>query len=291
MSRRFQNIITGILCGLIGGFSSLQVSAAEPEQSSVDSIATLPRPVTSVYRYEVGRTVTHAQYLSPVAYSGTSMSFGGQWTKALPQQPERLVMDFNGGVDFQDQLNPAKTYRMYGLQGNFSWGLQRRWRLPGNWQVGVGGDAEVLGGVLYLAKNSNNPVQAIASLDLALTASASYRFSVGKIPILVSDRLRLPSLGVFFNQEYGETYYEIYLGNHSGLAHCGWWGNRFCIDNLISFQLDLGRTALELGYRYSLTTQWANSTSTRLSTNAFVIGVIPQGLGLKKPRKANFSIY
>lgn len=260
------------------------------EAETPDSLPEL-RPVTSVYRFEAGRAGVVSTYLSPLRYTGTSMALSGLWTKALPQNPRSLVMAFSGGATYQNMLNEAHTSRMYGLQATFAWGLQYRWHLPNGVQVSAGGDAEIYGGLLYLSRNSNNPVSALAAFDLAAAGAASYVWKIGRIPVLVSDRLRIPSVGAFFCQEYGETYYEIYLGNHSGLAHFGWWGNRFCIDNLLSIQLDLGRTALEVGYRYSLMTQWANSLSTRISTHAFVIGVIPQGLGLKKKRKENFSTY
>lgn len=254
------------------------------------------RPVTGIYSLMFGRTSVQATYLSPLKYTGPQLAFTGSWSKALPFNPENAVMEFDGTASFCNLLNPAKTARMVGLNAEVSWDMAWRKRLPCNFQVTAGGGLNLHGGAYYLLRNSNNPVQAMANLSLMLTASASYHFNLGRLPVLVSDRVKLPSLGVFFCPEYGETYYEIYLGNHSGLAHAGWWGNNFRIENTLSVILDFGRTAMEIGYRVNAYNQWANHLNTRIVTNSFVIGIIPGGIGLKKhidelPEDIIYSLY
>ena len=250
-----------------------------------------PRPVTGVYALEMGSTSVKATYLSPLTYKGSQPSVAGMWSKAMPFNPENAVMQFDIDASFCNILNPAQTARMVGLTGDFSWTMSWRKRLPKDFQVTAGGGAEIMGGAYYLLRNSNNPVQAMANISLLLSASASKHFKIGRLPILVADRVKLPSLGAFFCPEYGETYYEIYLGNHKGLAHCGWWGNNFRLDNLLSVTLDFGRTAMFLGYRFNVSTQWANNLNTKIFYNAFVIGVIPGGIGLKSRSKQNYSLY
>lgn len=256
----------------------------------------LSRPVTGVYSLEIGGISAKASYLSPLTYKGTVFSASGIWSKAMPFNPENAVMQFELNANIADMLNPAQTSRMLGLTGRFSWALSWRKHLNKDFQVTLGGGADIDGGAYYLIRNSNNPVQAMANLSLMLTASASRHFRIGRLPIIVADRVNLPSLGIFFCPGYGETYYEIYLGNHKGLAHAGWWGNNFRIDNLLSFSLDFGRTAMLVGYRLNVTTQWANNLNTRIITNSLVVGVIPGGLGLKKryaklPDDKIYSIY
>lgn len=260
---------------------------------SAQDIKTLPRPVTGVYALEIGKTSVQASYLSPLTYSGTQVSLWGQWSKAMPFNPDNAVMTFEGNAAFCNLLNPAQTARMVGLTADFSWDLEWRKRLPYNFQVTAGGGIDVTGGAYYLLRNSNNPVQALANASLLGVASGSWHFKIDRLPILVNDRIRLPVIGAFFCPEYGETYYEIYLGNHKGLAHAGWWGNNFRIDNMLSFTLDFGRTAMLLGYRIEAINQWANNLNTRIVTNYFVIGVIPGGIGLKKKlnKEASEAIY
>ena len=254
------------------------------------------RPVTGVYSLEMGGTSVLATYLSPLTYSGPQYSLSGSWSKAMPFNAEHAIMQFDGSASFCNLLNPAQTARMVGLVADFSWDMAWRARLRHDFQVTAGGGIDFTGGAYYLLRNSNNPVEAVANLSLMLTASASWHFTIGRLPILIADRIKLPSLGVFFSPEYGETYYEIYLGNYKGLAHAGWWGNNFRIDNLLSVTLDFGRTSLMVGYRLNAYNQWANNLNTKIVTNSFVVSVIPGGIGLKKkmqqiPSERIYSLY
>ncbi|MCH5237102.1 MAG: DUF3316 domain-containing protein [Muribaculaceae bacterium] len=256
----------------------------------------MSRPVTGVYSFEIGGTSVLATYLSPLKYTGKRYSLSGNWSKALPFNPEHAIMEFNGAGEFSSLLNPAQTARMLGLQASFSWGMAWRKKLCHGFQITAGAAAGIAGGAYYLVRNGNNPVQAMAAVSLDLTASVSKPFKLGKLPILFSDKLQIPSLSVFFNPGYGETYYEIYLGNMKGLAHAGWWGNNFRLDNLLSFTLDFGRTSMLLGYRFTACTQWANCLNTKIFSNSFVIGVVPGGIGLKKqprrlPEETVYAIY
>lgn len=258
------------------------------EGKAQDSI---PRPVTSVYRIEVGNANARSTYLSPLRYSGNIWGVSGEWSKAFQKNPEHIVMSFAGGLNYRTMLNPAHSARMLGFDARFDWGMAYRLRLPYNLQITGGGLFDLTGGVLYVPRNGNNPVTLPVRIGLDLDASLSWHFKIGRLPMLLTDRFHIPCLGAFFSPQYGETFYEIYIGNYAGLAHCGWWGNNFCVDNLLSLKMDFGRTALEIGYRYDYRSYFANRLVTRTAANTFVIGVIPQGLGMKNKRKANYAGY
>ena len=269
----------------------VEIAEAEEYVDSVES-----RPVTGYYSVEIGGSSVLATYLSPLKYTGKNIGVSGFWTKALPFNPQHAVMNFKGDANLSSLMNPAKTASMIGMFFDFSWGMEWRTKLPCDIQVSAGGAVQIAGGLYYLLRNSNNPVETIANLSLDISASLSKSFRIGRLPILVSDRIQIPSLGIFFSAEYGETYYEIYLGNRKGLVHPGWWGNNFRIDNLLSFTLDFGRTAMSLGYRIYAYNQWANNLNTKVVTNSFVIGVVPGGIGLKNkpknlPENKIYAIY
>ena len=245
----------------------------------------LQRPVVGSYRLEMGKRSAFSSYLSPFYYTGSDFAVSGFWTKALPVNPAHLAMFFEGRANYGSLLNPARTARELDLHANLQWGMQWIKRFEGGWLIGAGGSVGIYGGLLYLTRNGNNPVAAQFAVGLGANAYASKLLHIKRLPILISDRISLPLAGGFFMQEYGEAYYEIYLGNRKGLAHFGWPGNRFGIDNLLSVTLDLGRTAMELGYRFSMQNEHANHLTTRIFNHAFVIGVIPGGLGIKTGRK------
>lgn len=279
------NKCVALLSVIVGLLLPLGLKAQETDSDYVQEQPKMSRPVAGVYGLSIGRTNVQATYLSPLTYSGTQLSAEGSWSKALPFNPESAVMQFDASASFCSLLNPAQTSRMIGLIAEFSWDMSWRKRLPRQFQLTLGGGLDIYGGAYYLLRNSNNPVQAMANVSLMLTASVSKTFLIGRLPVVAADRVKLPSLGVFFCPGYGETYYEIYLGNHKGLAHAGWWGNNFRLDNLLSFTLDFGRTAMMVGYRLNVGTQWANNLNTKIITNSFVVGVIPGGIGLKKQNR------
>lgn len=251
----------------------------------------LQRPIVQQYRIGFGSSRSLSTYLSPLSYSGNAFSVSGEWSKASQWCPENLVMDFNATFNLRKMRNPRHTAVMDGLDLYFSWGMAWRKRLPYNLQVTAGGALRVNGGALYLTRNGNNPVTALASAGLDITASASWHTKIKRLPLIVSNQISVPSLSAFFSPQYGETYYEIWLGNHNGLAHCGWWGNNFGIRHLLSVKLDFGRTAMELGYLYDRQSYWAGGLNTVINTHQLVIGVIPYGLGIKRKRTINSPLY
>lgn len=236
------------------------------------------RPVTSYYNLEVGGAKTVATYLSPIHYHGTEWKASGYWWKALPFSPEHSVMTFDAGIYGGRMLNPAGTASMLNAGAEFKFGMAYRTLLPYGLDLTAGGYAGVEGGAMWLMRNSNNPVEAQVFAGIGAQASLSYTIKIGKLPVLISDRVSLPLAGAFFSPAYGETYYEIYIGNHKNLVHFGYPGNRFGIDNLIGFTLDFGRTAMQIGYRYRFQNEEACNLVTRKHSHAIVIGVVPGGL-------------
>lgn len=240
------------------------------------------RPVTGTYAIEIGHKDVLATYLSPLHYTGTDVAVSGSWSKAMPFNPQKAIMHFDAGMAFSDLLNPAETAKMIGLNAWFKWGMSWRTMIPWQMQLTLGGTVGIDGGAYYLLRNGNNPVEALANANLAARASLAKPVKIGKLNVLLRDEMSLPTFSLFFSPEYGETYYEIWLGNHSGLVHGGWWGNNFRFDNLLSATLDFGRTAMTIGYRFKADTQWANNLNTKIITHSLVIGIVPGGIGLKK---------
>ena len=93
--------------------------------------------------------------------------------------------------------------------------------------------------------------------------------------------------GAFFSPDYGELYYEIYLGNRDNLAHAAWFGNYFRLNNLLTADLRLGSTNLRLGYRGDILSTKENNIVTRRITHTLIIGVSGEWLSL--PRSGRIS--
>lgn len=229
-------------------------------------------PVSSTYTLEIGGGSALDTYLSPLNYTGTALRVSGQWEKHPAWSAPSVTMQFNASIGTQFNQNPAHTTREYLLDLDFDWGLTKHWMPTPALTLGLGGSAGFYLGGIYMPRNSNNPVDAMASIELSIKGMAAYSFRLGRLPVTVADRVSLPSLSAFFSQQYGEPYYEIYLGNSSDLVHCGWWGNAFAINNLLSASLRFNHIDLLIGYRWRVRSRYVCNINTQIVSHSFVVG-------------------
>lgn len=220
-----------------------------------------------------GHQTTRCTYLSPLTYTGPGYGLAYEWHR--PAWRDNTVgmlarADFNYGY----LLSPAKNSRMYDLSLNLEWGVERLWNTQSGFNFAAGATVGADGGVLYLPRNGNNPAQALMWAGASLAASAEYnKIKLCGKPLIISESLEIPTLGAFFCPSYGETYYEIYVGNHSGLAHFGWWGNRPQIKSRLRADWQLGKYALTLGFDYRFQGLECNDITTRVAQCSGVIGI------------------
>ena len=178
---------------------------------------------------------------------------------------------------------------MWDLGLELQWGMMRRWSVDGvsGLQLYAGGATTLDVGALYLSRNGNNPVSAKAAWTVGLTGAAVYNFKISRLPVCLRYQPVLPVTGAFFSPDYGELYYEIYLGNRDNLAHAAWFGNYFRLNNLLTADLRLGSTNLRLGYRGDILSTKENNIVTRRITHTLIIGVSGEWLSL--PRSGRIS--
>lgn len=238
------------------------------------------RPVWAAYTLRAGSAHQTDTYLSPIKYSGQTFGLGYSRLQAMKFNPEQWVQQLDFGVDFDHTTNLVGNATMWRADIDLEWGMMRRWRLNHGFSAGVGGMAELTAGAIYLARNGNNPVAAKAALTLDATAYVTWNGHLGSVPVTIRYQAVLPTLGAFFAPDYGELYYEIYLGNHSGLAHCAWWGNYFSLKQAITADLWLGNTALRIGYGCNTFSSKVNDIVSRHITHTATIGVSGQWISV-----------
>lgn len=220
-----------------------------------------------------GHQTTRCTYLSPLTYTGPGYGLSYEWRHAA-WLDKTVGMQARADFNYGYLLSPAKNSRMYDLTLNLEWGVERLWKTQSGFQFSGGATIGADGGVLYLPRNGNNPAQGLMWAGVSLTASAEYnKIKLCGKPLRISESIGIPSLGAFFCPAYGETYYEIYVGNHSGLAHFGWWGNRPQIKSRLRADWQLGRYALTLGFDYRFQGLECNNITTRLAQCSGVIGI------------------
>lgn len=243
------------------------------EESTVCNDTTPICPLTSLYQLEIGSARNFNTYLSPIRQSGTHIGVNGTWSRACGFSPEKFIMDFDAHFSMDFTRNRQHTSSMTGIDFSLSWDMLYRLRPLPQLQLSAGGGFELDAGALYLPRNSNNPVAARASIDLTLNLRADYNFRLGRLPVRITDRFSLPSFGVFFSPHYGQSYYEIYLGDHDGLARCGWWGNHFAFTNSLTAEFTICHIRLSAGYRAQCRSSYVSKINTRLVNHSFTLGI------------------
>ena len=252
---------------------------------NTEDTLTVLRPVTSSYSISSGDAEIADTYLSPIIYDGWNIGFQYSRMQAMKFSPRKWVMELQVNVDGGRGRNKAHNSELWQANVNLNWGMMRRWPLTSKLTLGFGGHTGIEGGAIYLKRNGNNPVAAKASWTIGIKAYATYPIKIGRLPVMLRWTGSLPISGIFFSPDYGELYYEIWLGNHSGLVHAAWPGNYFGLDNTVSADLCLGTTWLRIGYRSHVLSTKVNDITTRIITNSFLLGISTEWISLS-PRKS-----
>lgn len=244
------------------------------------------RPVAAAYTLGVGSAHVCDTYLTPLHYDGWSAALGYERLQAMRFNPQRWVMQLDGRFTLDRTQNPARNATINGIDLRIAWAMMWRTQLPAypSLSLYAGGYAEAHAGALMLARNGNNPVQARAAATVGVTAMAVCRARIGRLPVTLRYQAALPLTGAFFSPDYGELYYEIYLGNHSGLVHAAWPGNYFKLDNTLTADLHLGNTALRLGYACGVFSSKTSGIVARDISHRFIIGVTTEFITIGRSR-------
>ena len=262
-------------------FKALIIAVALAAANTATAQQDTVRPVLSAYTFEAGSAHLCDTYLTPLRYSGWNLGLGYERMQAMRFNPRRWVMRLDARADLSRSLNPAGNAEMWQIGLRPSWSMMWRTSLPHGFTIAAGGNVGADIGVLYLMRNSNNPASARASVTIGATGMAVWNGRIGRLPVTLRYQPTIPLTGVFFSPDYDELYYEIWLGNHKGLAHCAWPGNFFRLDNLLTTDLRFGATTLRLGYRCEVFSTKTSGIVTRDITHSFIIGIATEWLSLR----------
>lgn len=236
---------------------------------------------TDAFVAGVGSAHRADTYLTPLHYDGWGASLNYEHFRAFRTRP--LQWALNVGLDVDRTMNKVRNSSMLGAQ------FEARWSLfvsPGSANdritYGVGGATTLDAGALYLSRNGNNPVAANMSWTIDFSGYASMRFKIGKVPVTALYRVTLPVGGVMFAPEYGQLYYEIYLGDRKGIFSGAFWGRYFRLDQRLTFDFKLGRRWLRAGYAFDVQSTKVHDITSRRVNHSFVVGVATDWLSVNK---------
>ena len=263
---------------------SALAAAAEPDS--------LLRPVVSGWAAEVGSSHLRDTYLTPVQYSGWHAAVDYERLQVAPFGRGRWVMQLRATVNLGSTDNRWQTATMWHFNFRPEWALMHRFTIPALAPVkfAAGGIASANVGGLYLLRNSNNPVSLQASATIGATAMAWWNTRLAGRPLTLRYQADMPVVGAFFAPDYDQLYYEIYLGNRSGLCHAAWPGNFFRLNNLLTADWRFGSNYLRLGYRLEVFSSKAAGIVSRRVEHSFVIGFTTEWLAVGTRHKPDAAI-
>lgn len=260
----------------------LTVAAARP-----DTAAVVLRPVTSAFTIGAGTAHRADTYLTPLRYHGWMLALGYNRYQAPSFAPERWLMALDVDLTVDRTLNPVRNAVMWGADVEGRWSLLRRFDMSPAVTLAAGGATTLDVGALYLSRNGNNPVAARGSWTVDLGAAAIGRCKVAGVPVVGIYRATMPVAGAFFTPDYGQLYYEMYLGDTHGVVSPAVWGRYFRLDQQITVDVRFGGTALRLGYKVNIESTRANDIVTRRIGHMAVVGVAGEWLTLSSGRRCD----
>lgn len=256
------------------------MAALSAQASSESTDSAVVRPVLSAINLELGVDAVANTYLSPLTYKGRLAAIGCERMQVLKALNGRLTGVGGARIELGRTFNDAHTSVMWNVAFRPWYSVLWMHRM-GAWQIGAGPRTELELGALYQIMNGNNPVAARAAATLGATGMAAWNVKLGRLPVTFRYMPSMPLWGAFFSPQYDELYYEIWLGNRTGLVHAAWPGNFFRLDNLLTADLHLGTTNLRLGYRCEVFSGKVSGITSRELTHMFVIGIATEWIGLK----------
>lgn len=302
-SKTFRNIlfrgllISASLFCIFSGFAQEMSSSLDPDSVSVKlkkqitkplgrlvpSFRIVQRTTNNTITASIGSANMYDTYLSPLQYKGFSV-------KLMYEQLRRTTwFDYNFykqqifDLEFAKGDSPAKNVTEYWFLANYRIGGHYMFYRGESLRIGAGGLWDVNAGVLYNERNGNNPATARGYTNLNLSATASY-----KLPwFAVRWQVDTPVLGALFSPRYGQSYYEISLGNTVDVVNFASLHNQRALRNYITVDIPIKKYTIRVGYLGSWYQTKVHNIQTHHYTNSFVIGFPIEGVKVPRQKAEN----
>ena len=247
-------------------------------------------PIPLTYRNIMvgfGTSSVYDTYLSPLKYTGDNMGLVYEQAKNTGLLNGNISAQHLFNANYSWSKNNAGTASYYSGIVEYNYGLHYRFKPVEKWQFFAGMQAGGLLGFVYNTRNDNNPATGKAHLNLSLSGIANYKLQLCKQPILFRDQVGIPFVGALYSPQYGESYYEISLGDASHLVHLASFNNYLSLRNMLSAEFPFNNFTLRLAYSFSYYETRINSLDTRLITNTFYIGFSQNFFVVSEKHKKN----
>ncbi len=232
-------------------------------------------PVNQSTLVGIGKAFLNDSYLSPLRYSGMSISLMHDRIKGTPHFSGNLLLQQQFLIQTAITKNPTASASEY--YGNLDYRITGFYPLlaTSHFRLFGGGGWEASLGGIYNVRNSNNPGSLKVSTNFNLSAMAIYNWKI----FTFRWQLATPFAGMFFSPEYGHSYYEIFtLGNNKGTIHFGSFHNQQALRNYFSVDMPVHNITLRAAYLGNYYNTDVNEITTRIINHQFMIGLAVESL-------------
>lgn len=214
-------------------------------------------------------------YLTPLEYTGPEIRILHERMRMTRLMNSKVSSQSIFQAHVSSTENISQTAQMYYGLINWSYALHYQFRINSQFKVLAGPMIDLNGGVIYNARNSNNPAQAKAYGSIAASGMAIYKFRIKQYPLVLRYQVNLPLMGAMFSPEYGESYYEIFSPNNGGKnvvftsLH-----NAPSLRQLITLDFPIRKTIMRVGYLCDIQQSKVNNLKAHSYSHDFMIGFV-----------------
>lgn len=247
--------------------------------SQQDSLS-VQNPVNMATSFSIGNSSLYDTYLSPLKYEGTSLRLTHERLSRKPLFKNRFVKQQIFDLEIASTDNPAKTASEYWFLLDYRLGGHYELIRQNNFKLRIGGIWNISGGVLYNERNGNNPASARAYSNLNLSAMTLYNWKI----FTFRWQMDTPFMGILFSPKYGQSYYEISLGNSAKVVNFASLHNQRALRNYITIDIPVWKFTLRAGYLGSYYQTKVHDIHTHTYSNSFVLGFVTEAFNISSAK-------
>ncbi len=247
--------------------------AQEAYGSLFNDTAKCRRATTHEWLYGIGGLNTLDTYLSPLEYTGPTLSLVHRSERWARWGHERVTVQGLYTAQAGRPHSPTNDHARWEADASAAVAWHFNWKPLAGLRLAAGGKAEMECGFTWSDNGGNNPGQGRLSTDVALSGIAEYSFRLRQMPLNIGTQLDIPLLGGMFSPHFGQSYYEIFSLGHYDRNVC--FTHPFNAPSaqwLTTLRFKFLGATLSVGYRADIRQSRVNGLKYHSWNNTFVIG-------------------
>lgn len=226
--------------------------------------------------FAIGNSNMYDTYLSPLKYTGVSVRFLDERMKRTSWFNHKFTRQQVIDLEVTSTDNPAGNADEYSLLAQYSWGGHYNLFRNDKFRFSAGALWNITAGVIYNQRNSNNPASAKAHSNINLSFIGFYDWK----KITFRGQIDSPVLGILFSPHYGQSYYEISLGNSVGVVNFASIHNQRALRGYFTADIPVSKITVRIGYLGSFYQTRVHGITSHIYSNSFVIGLVSESINI-----------